>query len=68
MFNRLRWSCEGGVSVIDGLTTLIDLETFIPLSFADKMSEGYLIFSLNLLPSDVSEFSWTRLRSDAEHE
>ena len=68
MFSRLIWSCEGGVSVIEGLTTFIDLETFIPLSFADKMSEGYLIFSLNLHPSVVSEFSWIRLRSDAEHE
>ena len=57
MFSRLRRSCEDGVSVIEGLITLIDRETFIPLSFVDKMSVGYLIFSLNLLSSVVSEFS-----------
>ena len=57
MLSCLRRSCEGVVSVIEGLITLIDRETFIPLSFFDKMSDGYFIFSLNLLPSDVSEFS-----------
>ena len=57
MFSRFNRSCEDKVSVGEGLITLIDRETFIPLSFADKISEGYFIFSLNLLPSDVSEFS-----------
>ena len=57
MFSRFIRSCEDGLSMSEGVITLIDRETFIPLSFADKISVEYFIFSLNLLPSDVSEFS-----------
>ena len=53
VFSLLRRSCEDGVSAGEGLLTLIDRETFIPLSFVDKMSRGYLISSFNLFSSVV---------------
>ena len=53
VFVLLKRSLEDGVSVGEGLLTLMDREIFMPLSFVDKMSRGYLISSFNLFSSVV---------------